>query len=183
MKKCVLFFIFLGLFVLGWGQKPNIHKRSEYYTHSKQLKVRFEYYYDYWAEKEVKQGRYSEWSKKGRLQRDCVYENNLLMGEEKCFDTKERLQKCTIWQAGKQQKTTVFYPNSLVKKEIFYSNIGKIQNTISYYPNNTCKSKVAYSENAKAVIVKYKRNGEERQAKTMKDFFSTLYFKLKKKKE
>lgn len=153
--------LFVGMVCVAWSQSLDIHKRSTYYPHTRTLQVRFEYYYDYWAEKEVKHGRYSVWYKTGVLQQEAMYEHNLRIGEEKFFSESGILEKICLWKAGKKEKESLFYVNSALKKERFYDTKGILTTKIAYYRNGKCKYKTTYPEGTKPVKQKFSKNDEE----------------------
>lgn len=126
MKKCLLLGLFLWGLVATYAQSKDVHKRSTYYAHSKQLKLRFEYYYDYWAEQDVKHGRYTEWTQKGTIIKDCMYEDNLLVGEERLWTETGALWKIRFWDKGHLQAEKLFYSNGLLREHIVYDDMGKV---------------------------------------------------------
>lgn len=46
--------------------------QASYYG-EEDLKEKFQYYFDYWSEQQVKHGRYSRWDKSGQLRFDAMY--------------------------------------------------------------------------------------------------------------
>lgn len=165
MKKQLLVCLFLFFVCVGLGQSLDIHKRSVYYPHTKQLKERFEYYYDYWAEQDVKHGRYSTWTKSGIVSKECLYENNHIVGEEKYFDKKGILIKMCNWRAGKKEAESYFYPDISLKKQIIYTAKEHISSITEYYPSGKCKLKRTYLEGQKPSVIEYNSNGEEKVKK------------------
>lgn len=80
-----------------WAQAPAREVRSEsvYHARTQQLIEKYEYYYDYWSEQEIKHGRYNQWNPEGQLIERAYYHHGKLTGTyEKYFSNgqlKERL--------------------------------------------------------------------------------------------
>ena len=80
------------------AQNKEIRTQVEYHDNLTQVKVKFEYYFDFWSEQNVKHGRYSWWNKKGKLLIDCTYLDGLMHGTY-----------------------IEYFPNGNIKQEVQYS--------------------------------------------------------------
>lgn len=143
------------------GQTIDIHKHIQYYPKSQQLKLKYEYYYDRWEEKNVKHGRYSEWAKNGTMRLDCQFQHNQLEGAMQFFDKKGKLSKTQIWEKGKLVKEVTFYAKGKVKKEKEYApQTGELTVYSRFSRKQTCNYKIHQTQGKYAQIY-YDKTGKE----------------------
>lgn len=135
-----LFFrtLFLPLFLpfVCIGQTRDIRTKSTYFDNSGELKCKFEYFYDFWSEKDVEHGRFSEWNKKGKLVVDCDYKEGKLDGLFHEWYKNGMPKETSDWMNGERNGLTQIYDKkgTLISETTFRNGLKNGLETI-YYPN------------------------------------------------
>lgn len=135
---------FIGIiFLLGtvsalMAQAPppgniEVRNQSHYHPRTQQLLEKYQYYYDYWTEDEVKHGRYSQWDSQGRLIREARFQHGELQGLEVQYYPDGQIQRLASYHAGKQEGSQMsYYRNGKIKLQRVMTHDGKNQSTIRY---------------------------------------------------
>lgn len=156
MQNTLLFIFYLLLYSPVFAQNSDleqsreIRSKSIYHKDSNDLKHKYEYYFDYWSEQEIKSGRYSTWNKKGALIYEAYYLDDILDGLEEHFNEKGQLLSSTEWYLGQKEGKEVYYWQDGVKKLIIPYKAGKKEGLEKrYFKNGKLKSAIAYRSGIK----------------------------------
>ncbi len=114
------------------GQTIDIHAQRLYHKNG-QLIQKYEYYYDYWSEQEVKAGRFSQWRADGSLRYEAQYQAGVLTGWEKRYDQKGRLLRKATYDGGRLDGLRTWYRSDGSVKRKCYNRKGKRQGTFVLY--------------------------------------------------
>ncbi|MCI4668092.1 MAG: hypothetical protein MRZ79_08015 [Bacteroidia bacterium] len=144
MKK--LIFILL---VFVWGnvlqaQSLDIKTKANYHSPG-QLSEKFEYYYDFWQEREVMHGRFESWNSQGQLIESMVYAEGKKDGLEIRYHPRGYISHKIRWRKGEIHGSyQEFYPNKQLKIILLYESGIKEGMFQEFYQTGMLKSRGAY---------------------------------------
>ena len=167
MQYCILPLLLLIFVPSCQGQKSigsqNIDLRTHSSSHhnSDQLAEKYEYYYDYWSEREIKHGKISRWNKEGVLIYEANYKDNELDGIEEIFNEEGNLISSIDWKMGvKDGKEIQYYDSGGEKLIIPYKSGLKEGLEKSYYRSGRIKWVITYRAGKKDGAANYfKKDG------------------------
>ena len=160
--------------------------RSKTSNHSKTggLAEKYEYYYDYWSEREIKHGRISRWNKEGVLIYEANYTDNELDGLEEIFNEEGNLISSIDWKMGvKDGKEIKYYDSGGERLIIPYKGGFKEGLEKSYYRSGRIKWVITYREGKKEGAANYfKKDGALKKSLIYKNGIKQKEKKEKKEK-
>ena len=111
----------------GWliGQTPDIRSYSEHHAHNGEVKLKYEFYYDQWSERNIRHGRYSEWALNGTLLLDAHYAEDQLDGLFQEWSANGRCREVSRWKAGLRHGVTSRYHREGWKETETQYQVGK----------------------------------------------------------
>lgn len=124
MRALLLCILALGGLQLPLSaQKKDIRNHSIFNDRTSNLKVTYQYYYDFWAEQEVKHGAYSRWDKKGRLVFETFYKNGVQDSLVLQYYPDGTLRSKVPIEAGQPEGVAIWFrKNGEVKKRVIFQN-------------------------------------------------------------
>lgn len=139
----VLFLGFL-LFFSGYGtfaQSRDIRTQATYGADSEHPRTKWEYYHDMWSERDVKHGRYSEWTASDELLVEGYYFDGAQDSIWKYWYLNGKLKEVSWWDAGLRNGTTSRFDRKGRLLEETNFRIGKTEGlTYTYYQNGKVKT-------------------------------------------
>lgn len=143
-------YIALLVSLIGHGflmaQTADIHAQRSYHKNG-QLIEKYEYYFDYWSEQQVRHGRLANWSSDGILRYESEYQDGQLSGTERVYDRRGKLIKQRSYLAGQLDGLSIWYrPNGRVKRKTYYRNGRKHGTSVWYDKEGDRKRQKEYSQ-------------------------------------
>ena len=175
--------LFIGLFnVYGQGFEIRIHSTS--HPNSDQLAEKYEYYYDFWSEREIKHGRISRWNKEGVLIYEANFRDNELDGLEEIFNEEGNLISSIDWKMGVKDGSEIqYYDNGGEKLIIPYKAGFKEGLEKSYYKSGRIRRVITYRSGKKNGAANYfKKDGALKKSLIYKKGIQQKEKKEKKEK-
>lgn len=147
-------------------QLEEIRNKRIYDEQGEKVLCQYEYYLEEWSQREVKQGRYALWDKKGTTRYEANYHQNKLHGLERFFAPNGKLTQEINWVQGiKAGKTISYYRNESPKTEWGYVAGKKAGLRKKWYPNGQLKSVVIFQDGNKIGKAEhYSLSGKARQS-------------------
>jgi len=144
-----------------FAQSLDIKTQSTYHSPGK-LSSKYEYYFDFWAEREVLHGRLPKWSVQGNKVYSVHYQHGLKDGLETFFSSKGTAVKKIRWRNdlihGSFQS---FYPNGRKKQIHLYVDGQKNGLFQTYYKNGQLKQEGSYQAGfLSGPVLFYKKDGQ-----------------------
>ena len=152
-------------------QSIDLRTKSLNHKNSEQLAEKYEYYYDYWSEQEIRHGRTSKWNKEGVLIYEANFVDNQLDGLEERFGEEGNLQSSIQWVLGVKEGIEVHYFSSGKEKLVIPYKAGLKEGLEkSYYPNGQLKQVITYQKGKKEGAANYfKKEGSLKKSLKFKN--------------
>lgn len=153
MKHNHIYIFCAFIYLLSFGKLANAQvsidkdyrTKAVYFPQSKQLKSKSMYYFDYWSEKEIWDGTYTEWDEQGNVLVEGNYKEGKKDGQWNYYHPNGLLQSSSQWQNGLQQGIYITYNKKGDKtSEGYFRNGLKDGVFISYYPDDKIKTRIPF---------------------------------------
>ena len=129
----------------------DIRSASAYYPDTENiLRSKYEYYFDFWSQQEVRHGRYSRWTRHGVMIFDAYFEEGQLSGSRSFYSPKGIIKRNENWKNGQLHgKTEVFDQKGRLKKLFSYRNGKKDGLSKNFFPSGKLKSATTWRAGVK----------------------------------
>jgi len=147
MKVIPIIFLLLCTMQNVFAQNRETRTEVEYHDNVEKVKEKYEYYYDFWSEQNVKHGRYSLWNQKGQLLIDCTYFEGKLDGTYTLYDRNGAVLEVREYDQAMLQGRSISFSKKGIKQTELYYKEGKLNGLCKYYfGSGELKKEVAYQE-------------------------------------
>lgn len=105
---CIQLLLYFGTQTDLQGQSPDIRTRADYH-HSGAPSFKYQYYHDFWSERDVKHGRWSEWRASGKLKEEGWYKHDKQDSLFTFYHKKGSPVEISSWREGLREGITQLF--------------------------------------------------------------------------
>ena len=107
-KRQVIYFFLLvfGGFGPLLAQSPDIRTHAEHDPEDGEIRLKYEFYFDLWSEREVRHGRFSRWASNGQLIENAEYAEDELNGLRRLYYSNGHPRESSWWKEGERHGST-----------------------------------------------------------------------------